>query len=167
MSSARLDAGAHFVYTLLRQYVDLHKYPETDVDGWPLETLFSILKYLEMSDTTKTVPGESGNKSRLQGSSIEWVIVALRSPRTIKTWLRACVALTVVLVLLVDERTSNVQGQVAFFSAWVVGADPNHRYWLMVTSGSSRLCYLQLWPYQFFSWRCWLCFLVYWLHKTE
>jgi hypothetical protein len=62
------------------------------------------------------VSKETEKKSRLQGTSLEWVSGAIRSPRTRKTWLRACVALAAILVLMVDDKTSNVQGQAAFFS---------------------------------------------------
>jgi hypothetical protein len=54
-----------------------------------------------------------------QDSSVKWVTDAIRSPRTIKTWFRTCVALTAVLVLMVDNKTSNIQGQAAFFSVIV------------------------------------------------
>ncbi|KDR68787.1 hypothetical protein GALMADRAFT_78068 [Galerina marginata CBS 339.88] len=44
-----------------------------------------------------------------------WLKSALQSRRTIKTWLRCCIALAATLVLMVDRRTSNTMGQAAFF----------------------------------------------------
>ncbi|KAF8798312.1 hypothetical protein BYT27DRAFT_7177807 [Phlegmacium glaucopus] len=72
-----------------------------------------------MPDTPKLESKTSENKSQPLGNSAGWVADAIRSPRTIKTWLRVCVVLVVVLVLLVDNETSNTQGHAAFFSVIV------------------------------------------------
>ncbi|KAF8972501.1 hypothetical protein BDZ97DRAFT_1649682 [Flammula alnicola] len=45
-----------------------------------------------------------------------WVKPAFRSKRTIKTWIRCCVAFAATMVLMVATKTSNTMGQAAFFS---------------------------------------------------
>ena len=47
--------------------------------------------------------------------AFSWVMPALRSRRTMKTWIRCCIALAATLVLMVSRRTSNTMGQTSFF----------------------------------------------------
>ncbi|KIM39015.1 hypothetical protein M413DRAFT_447379 [Hebeloma cylindrosporum] len=47
--------------------------------------------------------------------AFSWVIPALRSRRTLKTWFRCCVALAATLVLMVSKRPSDTMGQASFF----------------------------------------------------
>ncbi|PPQ95766.1 hypothetical protein CVT26_015853 [Gymnopilus dilepis] len=44
-----------------------------------------------------------------------WLKAALHSRRTIKTWIRCCVALASVLILMVSRKPSQTMGQAAFF----------------------------------------------------
>ncbi|KAF9560292.1 hypothetical protein CPC08DRAFT_708223 [Agrocybe pediades] len=53
-------------------------------------------------------------KSGINGL-LPWLKPALQSRRTIKTWLRCCIALAVALILMVATKPSNTMGQAAFF----------------------------------------------------
>ncbi|KAJ6613973.1 hypothetical protein B0H10DRAFT_2436246 [Mycena sp. CBHHK59/15] len=46
-----------------------------------------------------------------------WVLPALKTPRTLKTWLRCVLATVAAMVLLVDNASLNSMGQAGFFAA--------------------------------------------------
>ncbi|KAF5376953.1 hypothetical protein D9615_007250 [Tricholomella constricta] len=48
-----------------------------------------------------------------------WILPALKSRRTLKTWIRCCIALAATLVLMVANKTLTNMGQAAFFAAIV------------------------------------------------
>ncbi|TFK67683.1 hypothetical protein BDN72DRAFT_87052 [Pluteus cervinus] len=48
-----------------------------------------------------------------------WIPYALKSPRTVKTWIRCCVVMAATLVLIVNKRTLGTMGQSGFFVALV------------------------------------------------
>ncbi|KAG5654141.1 hypothetical protein H0H81_006852 [Sphagnurus paluster] len=48
-----------------------------------------------------------------------WILPALRSRRTVKTWIRCCIALSASLILMVSRKTLDNMGQAAFFAAIV------------------------------------------------
>ncbi|KAF8179112.1 hypothetical protein BJ912DRAFT_1128563, partial [Pholiota molesta] len=63
------------------------------------------------ASTSKPLKGEPG--------AFGWFLPALRSRRTVKTWIRCCVALASTLVLMVANKPSHTMGQAAFFSVIV------------------------------------------------
>ncbi|KAG6910622.1 hypothetical protein DXG01_009131 [Tephrocybe rancida] len=46
-----------------------------------------------------------------------WILPALKTPRTVKTWIRCCVALAATLILMVSRHTLINMGQAGFFAA--------------------------------------------------
>jgi hypothetical protein len=51
-----------------------------------------------------------------QQGFFSWVKPAFQNKRTLKTWIRCCVALAATLVLMVSTKPSNTMGQAAFFA---------------------------------------------------
>ncbi|KAJ7474206.1 hypothetical protein FB451DRAFT_1248307 [Mycena latifolia] len=66
----------------------------------------------EKQQTAKAAPPAAGG-------FFGWVVPALKTPRTLKTWVRCVLVLAAAIVLLVDHTTLNTMGQAGFFAAIV------------------------------------------------
>lgn len=51
---------------------------------------------------------------------LSWVLPALKSRRTLKTWIRCCIAFAATLILMVSNKTLASMGQAGFFAAYVL-----------------------------------------------
>ncbi|KAF8638679.1 hypothetical protein AX17_002024 [Amanita inopinata Kibby_2008] len=81
------------------------------------QTLHGVLTSFTFTHT-EDMKKQAGSKFVLCGF-LEWLRPALKSRRMMKTWIRCCVALAAVMILLVDNSTLRSTGQVAFLAAIV------------------------------------------------
>jgi len=73
-----------------------------------------IHRPFSMSSKDAEKPPAKGQRKGEPGA-FSWVMPALRSRRTLKTWIRCCIVLAATLVLMVSRRTSDTMGQASFF----------------------------------------------------
>jgi hypothetical protein len=115
-----------------------------------------------LSEGARKPPAKAQRKGP---GAFSWIIPALRSRRTLKTWFRCCVAFAATVVLMVARKPSDTMGRVSFFCLWVQVLQFSSQsgpisIWVSSNIGSWQLFYHQPTLSLFFQWLRPHCFLV-------